>query len=278
MSLGERIKSSREKQGLSQERLGELLGVSFQAVSSWERDLTTPDTSRLASLARVLQVNLAYLLEETPATVDWDRSDRLFHEDRMYTFIKAAATTRGLQQTLRALHFAREKHLGQLRKGQAGIPYISHPLTMCCHALAMDLHEDELLAAILLHDVVEDCGVSPEDLPLEENARETVRLLSKDKRHEDDEEGYDKVYFAGIGENSHAMLVKLLDRCHNLSVMSSGFTRERIITYIQHTQIWVMPLIDRLQARAPQYSNACFLLKYQMQSLMFTVMHLRAMP
>ena len=47
----------------------------------------------------------------------------------------------------------------------AQIPYINHPFTMACHALAMGLEDDELIAALLLHDVVEDCGVSAEELP-----------------------------------------------------------------------------------------------------------------
>lgn len=278
MSLGSRIRDLRERLGLSQERLGELMGVSFQAVSSWERDQTVPDTSRLTALAQALETSVAYLLGEVLPAMDWVAGDRLFDEDRIYTFVKAAATAKGLRQTLRALPFARQQHEGQMRKGKAAIPYISHPLTMCCHALALGLDEDDLLAAILLHDVVEDCGVRLDSLPVDANARETVRLLSKDKSHEDDEEGYDKAYFAQIANSPHAMLVKLLDRCHNLSVMSSGFTRERMLSYIQHTQQWVIPLADRLRECAPQYSNACFLLKYQMQSLMKTATHLLTMP
>ena len=275
MSMGNRIKILREQQGLSQEQLAEGLGVSFQAVSSWERGLSLPDISRLTEIANALQTSIAQLMGEA-LPVHWEMADRLFHEDRMYTFIKSAATTKGLEQTLRALPYARDKHRGQLRKGKAGIPYISHPLTMCCQALALGLDEDELLAAILLHDVVEDCGVSLEDLPVGEAARQTVALLSKDPSHEADEEGYDSGYFAAIARHPHAIMVKLLDRCHNLSVMAGGFTRKRALEYVQHSQQWVMPLADRLQEMEPQYSNACFLLKYQMNSLMYTVWQLLA--
>ncbi len=274
MTMGQRIKSRREKMGLSQERLGEMLGVSFQAVSGWERDINKPDTERLMYLARALQTSGSYLMGETLLSTNWDVGDRLFHEERMYTFIKASATAKGLVQTLRALPFAKAQHKSQVRKGKAGIPYISHPLTMCCQALALGLDEDCLLAAILLHDVVEDCGVTLEELPVDMEAQETIRLVSKNPKHEDDEEGYDKLYFAAIAKNPHAMLVKMLDRCHNLAVMSGGFTPERMLSYVKHTQQWVIPLADTLREIAPQYSNACFLLKYQMQSLMHTVWHL----
>ena len=50
---------------------------------------------------------------------------------------------------------------------------------MACHALAMGLEEDELLAAILLHDVCEDCGVPPGELPVCEEVRRIVALVTK---------------------------------------------------------------------------------------------------
>ena len=275
MGLGQRIRARREALGLSQARLGEAVGVSLQAVSSWERDEYLPDTARLPLIARALGLTPGQLMEERPEA-GWDADDRLFDEERMYTCIQAAARAKGLSQTLRALPFAREKHANQVRKGASGIPYIIHPLTMCCQALALGLDEDDLLSALLLHDVVEDCGVKPEELPLGEAARETVRLLSKDKSHELDEEGYDKTYFAGIATHPHAMLVKLLDRCHNLSVMAGGFTVERMLSYAGHTRDWVLPLADRLRAQAPRYADACFLLKYQMLSLIHTVRRLLA--
>jgi len=266
MGLGQRIKACREALGLSQARLGEAVGVSLQAVSSWERDEYLPDTARLPLIARALGLTPGQLMEERPEA-GWDADDRLFDEERMYTYIQAAARAKGLPQTLRALPFAREKHANQVRKGASGIPYIIHPLTMCCQALALGLDEDDLLSALLLQD---------EELPVGGAARETVRLLSKDKSHELDEEGYDKTYFAGIAAHPHAMLVKLLDRCHNLSVMAGGFTVERMLSYAGHTRDWVLPLADRLRAQAPRYADACFLLKYQMLSLIHTVRRLLA--
>lgn len=271
MSLGKRIKHRREALGLSQEQLGEKLGVSFQAVSGWERETSLPETERLTKISEALKTSVAALMDEDSVSSPQDGADRLFDEERMYTYIKSAAITGRLHQTLKALPYARDKHEGQFRKGEGQIPYIIHPLTMCCHALAMGLDEDGLLAAILLHDVVEDCGVSPEDLPVDDKVRETVTLLSKDKSHELDEEGYDKTYFEAISKHPQAMLVKLLDRCHNLSVMSDGFTKKRMGEYIAHTEVWVMLLVDELRKTAPELSNACFLLKYQMKSLMRSV-------
>ena len=43
MTIGERIKALRKKNGLTQEKLAENLGVSYQAVSKWECNVSIPD-------------------------------------------------------------------------------------------------------------------------------------------------------------------------------------------------------------------------------------------
>ena len=62
MSLGERIALARKKAGLSQEQLGDKLGVSRQAVSKWESDQTNPDVAYVAQMCRLLGVSSDWLL------------------------------------------------------------------------------------------------------------------------------------------------------------------------------------------------------------------------
>ena len=81
-------------------------------------------------------------------------------------------------ETPKALLFAERCHAGQRRKGPAKLPYIIHPLTMACHALALGLAEDELIATALLHDTCEDCHILPEELPVNATVQEAVRRLS----------------------------------------------------------------------------------------------------
>ncbi len=52
MSIGSNIRRLREKKGLTQERIAERLNVSFQAVSSWERDEYKPDLDNLVKIAK----------------------------------------------------------------------------------------------------------------------------------------------------------------------------------------------------------------------------------
>lgn len=68
MTLGERIRTQRQRVGLSQEKLAELTGVSRQAVAKWETDRSAPGTAKLFRLAEVFGTTVDLLLaEEEPA-------------------------------------------------------------------------------------------------------------------------------------------------------------------------------------------------------------------
>lgn len=63
MTLGQRIQAHRTRLGLSQEGLGDKLGVSRQAVSKWEADGAVPDTSKLIVLSKLFGISLNELLQ-----------------------------------------------------------------------------------------------------------------------------------------------------------------------------------------------------------------------
>lgn len=180
----------------------------------------------------------------------------------MYKYIENYANEHDLSLTLHALPFAREKHKGQLRKGPDGQrqPYITHPLQMARHAIAMELTEDNLLAAILLHDVCEDCGVAPQELPVDEEVQEAVCLVTRV-----DGESKEK-YYSQIRGNRIATLVKLIDRCHNVSQMSLAFSREKLWKYIDETERHILPLLMEVKVQWPEHEQQYFLLEYQISS------------
>ena len=62
MTLGERIALARKRAGLSQEQLGEKLGVSRQAVSKWESNQSNPDVAYVAEMCRLFGVSSDWLL------------------------------------------------------------------------------------------------------------------------------------------------------------------------------------------------------------------------
>ena len=66
MSIGERIISLRTAASLSQGQLADRMGVSRQAVSKWENDLSCPDPLRLIQLADALGTDVEYLASGIP--------------------------------------------------------------------------------------------------------------------------------------------------------------------------------------------------------------------
>ena len=62
MTLGERIALARKQAGLSQEQLGDKLGVSRQAVSKWESGQTNPDVAYIVEMCRLFGVSSDWLL------------------------------------------------------------------------------------------------------------------------------------------------------------------------------------------------------------------------
>ena len=64
MTMGQRIAQRRKELGLSQEALGERLGVSRQAIYKWESDAALPEIEKLVNLSRVFSVSIDWLLGE----------------------------------------------------------------------------------------------------------------------------------------------------------------------------------------------------------------------
>ncbi len=207
---------------MTQSEVAENLNVSFQAVSLWERGENYPDMDKLVELAALYRVTTDWLLtgkKEENVFIDFRDSlfDRLFDENRMYTYVKTYATAKNLYQTAKVLPYARELHEGQFRKGKDKVPYIYHPLLIACHALALGLDE--------------------------------------------------------ISKNPIATMVKLLDRCNNISGMAAGFSKEKMVEYIKETEKLVYPLLQKVKREYPKYSNQIFLIKYHTTSVMEAIKH-----
>lgn len=67
MTLGQRIAQKRRELGLSQEQLGQEMGVSRQAIYKWESDAAVPEIDKLIALSRRFGVSVGWLLGEKEA-------------------------------------------------------------------------------------------------------------------------------------------------------------------------------------------------------------------
>lgn len=108
------------------------------------------------------------------------------------------------------LSFALEKHRGQTDK--AGKPYIFHPIRVM-ENLGANATEHEQMAA-LLHDVVEDCGVTFDDLRRLEYPEEVVEAVELLTKNEDGERDYQKA-IERVAPNPIARRVKIADLTDN---------------------------------------------------------------
>lgn len=195
--------------------------------------------------------------------------------DHMYRYVRSAAVSGQLEQTLRVLPLMRRFHEGQTRKGAEGrIPYIVHPLTIAYQCLALGLKEDELLATVLLHDVIEDCGVTLDELPVSEPVKTALEKLTFRIREGESRAEAKARYYAAIPCDRIATIVKALDRCNNISTMAMYFSREKMLDYMEETQRYVLPLIEQMEKRYPECYNAAFLVKYHMLSVLESVKYL----
>ncbi len=256
MSFGTKISNARKAKKLTQAALAEKIGVSTEAVSKWEQDKYLPEGEKFALLDKLLDLSFRDDNGEI-------RESRIFHEERMSAFLKGKLNAGHFPEAAKAMTCAKKKHAGTFREPkEAKIPYINHPLTMACHAFAMGLEEDVLLAALFLHDVSEDCGVRPAELPVSAEVQEIVALVTKPQKPFSEAEYYDR-----IKGNPKACLVKCIDRCNNLSSMSMGFSDEKIAEYVKETETYYPELLQIVK-QCPEYNNAAWLLEYQIRSLL----------
>ena len=188
---------------------------------------------------------------------------------KSYMFIKGYALAKNLQQTLIALAYARRLHDGQYRKD--GFPYIVHPLKVCSTLINYGVDDDVVLAASLLHDVVEDCS---ERLPLQgrelvvehglhQEVLDIVQLLTKPSGLNQQELGE---YFLKIRGNPKALLIKLSDRLHNSGTLYT-FSWDKMRKYVQETTDFVIPMASYAKLYYPEYTNVFSALKSGIYSL-----------
>ncbi len=69
--VGSRVRQRRTLLGLSQEKLGDALHLTFQQVQKYERGANRIGASRLYQISQILDVPVAYFFDEMPDTVEW---------------------------------------------------------------------------------------------------------------------------------------------------------------------------------------------------------------
>ncbi|MDF2880166.1 MAG: DNA-binding helix-turn-helix protein [Clostridiaceae bacterium] len=195
--------------------------------------------------------------------------NKLFDVYKLYTYNKGFAMGAGMTETLKALSYARDKHKDQKRKD--GTPYFIHPLTMASYAVSMGIKDDSIIAMIMLHDVAEDCNTPISDFPVNDDIKLGVKKLTFEVLDGETKEEAKKRYYNSMLDDKRVIIVKCIDRCHNVSSMAGVFSNEKLQSYIDETYEYILPLIRKAKDKYPEYSNLYFLLKYSICSVIDSI-------
>lgn len=85
MTLGEKLSKLRKENNYTQEQLADILGVSRQAISKWESNITYPETDKLIRISELFHCSLDYLLKETEDTYNQNQynEESIFYRKRL---------------------------------------------------------------------------------------------------------------------------------------------------------------------------------------------------
>lgn len=75
MTLGDKLSKLRKENNYTQEQLADVLGVSRQAISKWESNITYPETEKLIRISKLFNCSLDYLLKDAEETIYKPQSD-----------------------------------------------------------------------------------------------------------------------------------------------------------------------------------------------------------
>src|SRR5438067_9806605 len=170
---------------------------------------------------------------------------------------------------VRAYQLAEAAHEGQLRK--SGEPFITHPLAVAGILAGLGL-DDVTLASALLHDAVEDTGLTVEEVETEFGPQvaaivdgvtklERLRFDSKEAQ----QAATMRKMLVAMAKDPRVLLIKLADRLHNMRTIAAMPEWKQKRTAQETLDIYA-PLAHRLGVQD---------IKWQLERLAFAALHPR---
>lgn len=171
--------------------------------------------------------------------------------------IEAAAERSPLVRA--ALEKARAAHAGQVRNGSGGMPYVEHPIAVAA-LLEEQGYGDEVLAAALLHDVVEDSGTTLDEIREEfgEGVAGMVGALTDDEALDSYRERKAEHRERVAAADGEALAIYAADKLTNVRTLRAAHeaegdaVRDEFKVPIElKTEVWEADL-DLLREKAPE--------------------------
>jgi guanosine-3',5'-bis(diphosphate) 3'-pyrophosphohydrolase len=204
---------------------------------------------------------------------DWDEPEDLH---ALLQSIREQRDDANVRKIRYAYFVAEQSHWGQTRS--SGEPYILHPIAVA--RILVDLRmDDDCICAALLHDVVEDCDVTPEKIEAEFgfDVRHLVEGVTKLKLNEQSDlsarqrkvaettraaETLRRMLLA-MAKDFRVMVIKLADRLHNMQTLGA-LSSDRQVRIATETRDIYAPLAARL---------GIWQIKWQLEDLAFQYLH-----
>jgi guanosine-3',5'-bis(diphosphate) 3'-pyrophosphohydrolase len=171
--------------------------------------------------------------------------------------IEAAAERSPLVRS--ALEQARTDHAGQTRNGSGGMPYVEHPIAVAARLEELG-YRDEVLAAALLHDVIEDSDTTLDELreKFGEDVAGMVGALTDDEGIDSYRERKAEHRERVAAADGEAMAIYGADKLTNVTTLRAAYeaegdaVRDEFKVPIElKTEIWEADL-DLLREKAPE--------------------------
>lgn len=178
-------------------------------------------------------------------------------------FLKGYLKGLGYNNAIKAITIAEKYHFGVKRKSSE--PYISHPIRIANALISIGITDENVIIATILHDVLEDTKMTEFELlnVFDKDVVEIIKLVTKENDYNNDD------YYKAISQNKYASIVKIADRCHNVSTMYF-FDDDKIKSYIEETEKYVIPLCSTVSNNYPEVSNEIYYMKYHLESILET--------
>jgi GTP pyrophosphokinase len=139
---------------------------------------------------------------------------------------------------------------------------------MACYAIALGLNEDNIVATILLHDILEDCNIKAEYLPVNDTVKDAVMHMTIMHMDTDISKIETKCrYFNELLESKEALICKALDRYNNLSDMPFALSADSIGKNVAETEVLLLPILKKAKEEFPEMADPLFVLRTNIRTL-----------
>lgn len=202
--------------------------------------------------------------------------------DKRFDCLLEVAKSNDLPVEIIKKAYLKAKYLHKDQKRKDGTPYISHPVEVALILAKLNFDEN-VIAGALLHDTIEDCGYTADEMKTDFNETifklvdcvsaidKTKYVFDKENIYEDpefvkssvEEQTFKKLITLGK-ENPCGFAIKFADRLHNLRTIST-FNYAKQLEKVRETEKWVLPIAKALKSEYfyRAIKNECFKVQNQ---------------